>query len=224
MQKKNFDKLIFNPFDLTDEELMTNVKENERLYHALGGDKGVASHHQRHPISHQAKLIRYVLYLYDKNSPLWLTHPDIVSRKKEAARLAGFEINDTNERLDRIFLLDDELLSQSISAFIKYQHSDKLSVLISNEQVLYELQHVLRSQMLEFKDDKQRIDHFTTKTKLLSEQKSILSMIETYKYDIWQGDDPAYDKSMDILYDRKVTPEQIAKIELKKPKIRGLNV
>lgn len=224
MQKQNFDKLIFNPFDLTDEELITNAKENEKLYKALGAEKGVVGDYQRHPLAYQAKLVRYVLYLYDKNSPLWLTHPDVVSRKKESARLAGFNINEEESTLNNIFLLDDELLSQSISAFIKYQHSDKLSVLISNEQVLYELQHVLRSQMLEFKDDKQRIDHFKTKTALLSEQDKILDLIEKYKYDIWQGDDAAYDKSMDILYDRKVTPEQIAKIELKVPKIRGLNV
>lgn len=225
MNNKAFEKLIFNPLGLSDLELISQCKENERLFNALGEGEGLLGDKVRNRSeSLIAKQIRYILIMYDKNSPLWLTHPDIVARKKQAALISGFDINSSSSSLEDVYLLKDKFLARSISSFIRYQHNEKLSALISNEQVLYELQHALREQMNEFKDDKQRIDHFKIKTGLLAEQDKILSLIENYKFSIWQGDEAAYDTVMNIEYGRKSTPEQIAKIELKSPRILGYNV
>lgn len=224
MNRANFDRLIFNPIDISDEELIAQVGENERLYRALGGDEGFLGPDARHrDISYKAKQMRYVLVLYDKESPLWMTHPDIVSRKKQAALLAGYDIIKEENTLQQMYDLKDLFLAKSTSAFIRYQHSDKLSVLISNEQVLYEMQSRLMGSLTDFKDDKQMIDHYKTKAQLLEEQDKILNLIEKYKQEIWRGDDVGYDKTMNIEFDRRTTPEKISMVELKRPRIKGIN-
>ncbi len=218
MRRENFDKLIFNPFELSNEDLMEAARET-RLKDAIGAEEGILG--SRHKdLSWQCKQIRYVLYLYDKNSPLWITDPDIVNRKKRAASLAGFDILVNEAKtFDDLFFLKDPYLAKSVTAFIKYQHSNELSVLISTEQVLYELQSALREESSDFKDDKQKIEYFKTKAALLQEQDRILTLINKYMQQIWQSDTAAYEVTMDLEYNRKVTPEQIAAIPLKLPKI-----
>jgi hypothetical protein len=216
MRKENFSKMVFNPFEISDDVLMTNA-EGTKLYDLLGADQGIMSAHHMHTES-KAKRIRYILYMYDKGSPLWQTDPDVISRKKKAASLAGFDIlSERDNVLEQLFLLSDKNLAKSVSSFVRYQNSPELSTLISNEQVLYELQHVLREQLLDFKDDKQKIDHFKTKIELLEKQDRVLGLINKYKEQIWGGDDPAFEQTMELEFNRKTSPEQIALIQLKTP-------
>jgi len=213
MDKNQFKGLIFNPVGLSDQELIEQAREG-KLFNVLAGKSGIlgSAYQDEHYMACQ---IKFVLFLYDKGSPLWMTDPDIVARKKKAASLAGFDI--LNDRLDDLFLLKNVFLARSVTSFIKYQYNIELSALISNEQVLYELQHVLREELTEFKDDKQKIDHFKTKTELLTKQDAILDLCTKYKAEIWKEDQVAYEQTMEIEYGRKVTPEQIAIIEIKKP-------
>lgn len=217
MQKQHFNKLIFNPFGLPDEELLEQCTGNPKLYNLLGGDEGVVGSKSRHKNeSYRAKLVRYIFYMYDKESPLWEGFPDIIERKNEAASLAGFDIIGQKDTLQSIFLLDDIFLSNSVVAFIRYQHSNDLSALIVNEQSLYEMQASLLERMDDFKDDKAKVDHFKTKAALMKAQDDILELNDKYKSRIWRGDEDAYDKTMEIGFGRPTTPEKIAKIELKK--------
>ena len=217
MTRQNFSKLIFNPFELSDEVLIENASQG-KLFSVLGKEEGLMGSITNDQ-TYLAQQIRYVLYLYDKNSPLWLTDPDIIARKKKAASLAGFDILSDKKTTENLFLLKNVFMARSVSSFIQFQHSNELSVLISNEQVLYELQHVLREELVEFKDDKQKIDHFKTKTDLLEKQDKILGLISKYRDQIWQGDDEAYEQTMEIGFGRKVSPEQIAILEYKTPQM-----
>lgn len=215
MDKNFFRGLIFNPHGLSDQELIAQAEQG-KLFEILGGNDGIlGSFYQDEHF--KACQVRYVLYLYDKNSPLWMTEPDIASRKKKAASLAGFDILSEKSVLEGMFLLKNVFLARSVTSFIKFQYNIELSALISNEQVLYELQHVLREELTSFKDDKQKIDHFKTKTELLTKQDAILVLCNRYKSEIWKEDQSAYEMTMEIEYGRKVTPEQIAIIDLKTP-------
>lgn len=216
MRKENFSKMTFNPFEMSNESLLANA-EGTKLYDVLGGEEGIMG--AKHlGVEAKSKRIRYVLYLYDKNSPLWQVDPEISSRKKKSASLAGFDIlSEKPTVLDELFLLKDKYVARSVTTFIKHQYSNELSVLISNEQVLYELQHVLREELDDFKDDKQKIDHFKVKTELLEKQDKVLGLINKYKHQIWGGDEAATEVTLELGYGRKSTPEQIAQISLKTP-------
>jgi hypothetical protein len=219
MRRENFDKLIFNPFDLSDQELIEQVENNEKLFSILGGESGImGSLHTS--INRRAKHVRYTFYLYDKESPLWLSDPEIAGRKKHAASLAGYDVlNEPQERLDELFLLKDIHLAKSVSSFIRYQNSADLSALIMNEHIMYELHDGLVRHLNDFKDDKQLVDHYKTKLELTQKQDTLLNLINQYKHNIWQGDKVAEEVVMDVEYGRKAFPEQIALIEIKKPEI-----
>lgn len=220
MNKDHFHKLIFNPIGMIDEEIINQATENKKLYDVLGGENGIVGPKNRHKdISYQAKLCRYIFVLYDKNTPLWQTHPDIISRKKEAASLAGFDIINQTDTLDKVYKLDDIFLTKSVTSFIKYQYSYELAALIANEQVLFDIQESLMEHMDDFKDDKDKVSHYKTKIELAQKQDSLLEMNAKYRDLIWKEDDSAYEKTMELEYGRAVFPEQIAKIELKKPRI-----
>ena len=47
--------------------------------------------------THRYKVIRYIVLLYDKNSPLWGTIQDFNQRKITALQMAGFEVEKSNE-------------------------------------------------------------------------------------------------------------------------------
>lgn len=217
MVKENFNKLIFNPFGLSDEELIEQVEQKQKLYEVLGAEKGImGSFHTSK--ERRAKQIRYLLYLYDKHSPLWISDPDIKDRKKKAASLAGYDIlNDKKKTLDEIFLLSDPHLAKSVSSFIRYQNSATLSSLITDEHVLYELEEAILQHLDDFKDDKQMIDHYKVKLDLTEKKQKLLELINKNKYEIWQDDKEAEEITMDLEFGRKVTPEQIAMIPIKKP-------
>lgn len=215
MVRDSFKKLIFNPFELSDEELLHNASQG-RLFTVLGGDAGIMGSRHMDP-SYRAKQVRYVLYLYDKESPLWQTDPDIVSRKKKAASLAGYDILSDESGMKDAMMLTDVFLAKSVSTFIAYQNSGALAAMIANEQVLHELQGVLMETDDDFKDDKQKIDYFKTKTDLTEKQDKLIGLINKYRLDIWKNDDIAEGVTMELEYGRKATPEQIACIELKMP-------
>lgn len=216
MQKQHFNNLIFNPFGIPDDELLEQCTNNPKLFNLLGADDGIVGDKSRNrDESYRARLVRYVFYMYDKESPLWTANPDIVDRKKAAALLAGFDIIGQKDTLEKIFNLDDIFLTNSVVSFIQYQHSNDLSALIVNEQSLYAMQASLLEHMDDFKDDKAKVDHFKTKAALMKSQDEILELNEKYKARIWRDDKEAYEKTMDIGFGRATTPEKIAKIKLK---------
>ena len=215
---RHFSQMIFNPLEVEDKDLVDYCLGTDSLYQMLGGDNGVVNSRHR-DVSFRARQIRYILFLYDKNSPLWKLEPDIVNRKQRAAEISGFDMFAQKDTLEQMYHLDDIFLARSISSFIQYQYNHQLAAMIANEQVLFEMQTALRETMTEFKDDKSRIDHYKTKTALLIEQDKILDLINKYKDDVFKGDESALEKTMELGYNRKVTPEQIAMTELKKPDI-----
>lgn len=218
MERSKFNGLIFNPHGIPDQELVDYFATNEDLYRMIGRDSGIlGSLHT--DTSFRAKQIRYTLFMYDKGSPLWKIEPDVQQRKRRAAIEAGFDLIKQQGTLDQMYLLQDTHLAHSVSAFIVYQHSNTLGSLIAAEQTLHELQSVLMLRMDDFKDDKQKVDHFTTKTKLLAEQKKIVADINEYRDTIWHDDKDAEDVTMEMKYNRKRTPENIALHELKKPRV-----
>lgn len=217
MNRNSFKELIFNPYEISDEDLIANASQG-KLFQVLGGSDGVMGAEFVSEIN-LARKIRYILYLYDKNSPLWQTDPDIVARKRKAAHLAGWNIADENvlKELTAIFRLRDPFVTHSVTKFIRYQNSSPLQALMTNEQVLFDMTHVMMESLDKFNDDKQKIDHFKTKTALLQQQDNIMSLIEKYKTQIWKGDEEAYEQTMELEFGKKVSPEQIAQITIKRP-------
>lgn len=217
MNRSSFKDLIFNPYEISDEDLIHNASQG-KLFQVLGGEEGIMGAEFQSEMN-LARQIRYVLYLYDKNSPLWQTDPDIVQRKNKAAHLAGWNVSDESIviQLSPFFRLKDPFLTHSVTKFIRYQNSTPLQALITNEQVLFEMTHVMMESLDKFNDDKQKVDHFKTKTTLLQEQDKIINLIEKYKLEIWKGDEAAYEATMENEFGIAVTPEQIAQIPLKRP-------
>ena len=84
-KKEQFDGMILNPFELSDDELDLEIRSGV-LFEALGSEIW------DYPSKYRPYLIRYILYLYDKGSELRRYFPDIAERKKVCAELAGFDL------------------------------------------------------------------------------------------------------------------------------------
>lgn len=181
-RKEQFDKLIHNPFGEEPEETEVSVSFG-RLQHALNGIL------ECKPKKDIGRLSQYILYLYDKNTPLISYEPDIDKRKRTAATLAGYDLEKDKNRLEKIFFLSDTNISQVVMNFIRFQRSREWSSLVTNEQLFWELQDGIINRYDDFKDDEQVLKGFERKTMLSKKSDQIVELISKYEEALFNGDE-----------------------------------
>lgn len=122
------------------------------------------------------KEIAYIVYLYDKNSPLNKIG-DLISRKEFGADKAGFNVD--NDDLTYLFDLASPTIRKAILSYLRNANSLEFAALVTFEQRFYEnLEYLLKP--LEDDDDSGRtLKAVELKGKLEnSTQNLIVSIVE----------------------------------------------
>jgi hypothetical protein len=172
------------------------------------------------------KLIRYIVLMYSKDTPLSKKFTDLAIRKKEAATLSGFDmvkdsipvplkpLDDPDEEDDRpepvsllqsIYNLSDETIGQMVIGFLRHQDDLTFTMLASNEQTFYEYQQALMSEITDFRNDMDKMKALDVKTKLMDESDKIAARIQKYRKDLY-----VEDKIIDLARKRNSSPESVA--------------
>jgi hypothetical protein len=163
------------------------------------------------------KQIRYVVLMYDINSPLRSHYPDLAKRKEFAADLAGYDLmkddvttlfefrvkNDADE-----YVPDEELLNMIIK-YLKYQNNWVWSMIVSNEQAFYEYnQRVMMP--VDGARDKDILQAINIKTQIMTSQDEIYQRLQKYYRDLSGGDTGLEEV---ITKRKRLRPEDIANVQ-----------
>lgn len=160
------------------------------------------------------KQIRYVLLMYDLNSPLRNHYPDLHKRKEFAASIAGYDLmKDDVTTLFEFKIKNEqdeyepnEVLLGVIMKYLKYQNNWVWSMIVSNEQAFYE--YNMRVMMpVEGNKDKDILQAINIKTQIMTSQDEIYQRLQKYYKDLSGGDTQLEDA---IVKRKRVRPEQIA--------------
>ena len=151
------------------------------------------------------KLLKYIIYMYDKNTPMRELYQELQERKIECALLSGYSEKKDKTILEELYNLTDKRACELISSFLKYQNHKSWALLVSNEEVLWQYQQELKNPKTDFRQDKEKLEALEIKSKLMNECDSIIKRIEGYEEKIY-GDDKKLKDAM-----KNVTsPENIA--------------
>lgn len=177
--------------------------------------------------THVDQIIKYIILMYSKQSPLAKKFTDLTIRKTQAAIMAGFDmVEDLKGSIDfiagegeddedielvipslltKLYDFLDEQMSEMIVGFLRFQNDLRYSMLESNRQTFYEYQQTLLSPVLMIRNDKDRITALAVKSKLMEDSDAIALRIEKYEQEVYV--DP---KAIDHVRKRRSSPESIA--------------
>jgi len=161
------------------------------------------------------KMMRYVLLMYDQNSPLREYYPELGKRKNFAASIAGYDLDkdDVTELFDfKIKNEEDEYVPceamlELIMKYLKYQNNWIWSMIISNEQAFYEFnQRVMMP--VDGSRDKDILQAVNIKTQIMQSQDDIAQRLKKYFRELSGGDEQLEDA---IIKRKRLSPESQAK-------------
>lgn len=151
-------------------------------------------------------LIRYIMVLYDKKSPLIRSFTNLEQRKREAAVLAGYDLEVDAERVAKLFDFTDQDLQNLALYFLEEQNDMWYCNLVSNEQTFYEYQKALLAEVKLVDGDKDKMSTLVIKSKLQDECEKIAERVEKYYTKVYgEGEEKAKAKTKDF------SPESIAR-------------
>jgi hypothetical protein len=150
------------------------------------------------------KVIKYMMYMYDNQSPLLTLFPDIMQRKKEAAELAGIE---DEKLLTELYSFKDAKFLAMVHEFLVHQNNRIWSMIVVSEQTFYEYQQKLLKPVTDADGDKNLLQATQIKSKLMEDCDTINQRLEGY-YRKFYGEDDELVKKTDGF--RRYTPEDIA--------------
>jgi hypothetical protein len=163
------------------------------------------------------KQLRYVILMYDINSPLRNHYPDLLKRKEFAADMAGYDLMkddvttlfDFKQKNDEDEYEPNEELLGVIMKYLKYQNNWVWSMIVSNEQAFYE--YNMRVMMpVEGSRDKDILQAINIKTQIMTSQDEIYQRLQKYYRDLSGGDAQLEDA---IVKRKRVRPEDIANVQ-----------
>lgn len=151
------------------------------------------------------KVIRYIVLMYDKNSPLPRRFSNLDLRKKEASSLAGFNPDDPNLKAYKEF--QDQEFTDMVVEFLILQNNYTWTMLVSNEQTFYEFQKTLLQESSMIRNDKDKISAIASKAKLMEESDKIVERINAYYKQVFTEE-----KLIESAKRIASSPEEIAKL------------
>ena len=152
------------------------------------------------------QIIKYLVLMYDKHSPLVSKYPDLETRKEKAIDLAGINFGTQRKLIERLTSLNDDDLLTVVAQMLRKQGEQDFSLLISQEQLFYELlQNVLDP--IESDSDKDQMTALEKKAKLSGMLEEVGERIEKYRARYYRGDDDMEEK---VRKHYRLTPENIA--------------
>lgn len=193
--KKDFENLRYPVFSV-EKNLLDKIKELAPYAELLTDSDG------RSDIDN---LIRYTMVLYDKESRLIKYFTNLEQRKKEAAVLAGYDLESDAGILATLFDFTDPDLQTIALYFLEEQNDMSFRLLISNEQTFSEYQKALMTN-ISIGDEKDKMSALNIKTKLMEESDRIVERVEKYYIKVYgEGEEKAKAKTRDF------SPESIAR-------------
>ena len=189
--KEDFDKMIFNPY---------KIKSLKRKYPKL---KMFTSFQKA-----DERMISYVLYMYDHNTPMKEQFPDLKVRKEQCAVLSGYDLKTDKEVLNDMFFFTSSKLIDMVDEFLRKQSNRIWSMIVSNEQTFFEYQTKLLSPV-EGDRDKDILQALQIKSKIMDDLNTINERLESYYMKLY-GEDQELLKV--IKADKRLTPEFIANL------------
>jgi hypothetical protein len=197
--KRDFKELKYADVFSVEKNLLENIKEL-RPYAVM------LSHEGDNKRPDLDKLVRFIMALYDKKSPIIKQLTNLDQRKKEAALVAGYDLKFDADTLDALFAFTDHEMQILALQFLKDQNDMYWTMIVSNEQTFWEFQRALNQRIKDTKDDKQWMDALNVKSKLMEECDRITERVETYYVKVF-GDGDALAKAKQT---RGFSPEAIA--------------
>lgn len=156
------------------------------------------------------KVMKYIICVYDYNSPFVRDYRSLTVRKQEAARFVGYSLIEDEPILKIIFELSNEIYLKAVDVFLKEFVRSRLWALISGQETLFWEFNIRVLQPINGtgKDgkeigEKETIAAMAAKTALSNSQIDLISQIET-GYQSLYGDD------VKKFTNRSTSPEQIA--------------
>lgn len=86
------------------------------------------------------KVMRYIMCMYDKNTPYRHKYPDVLKRKIEIAHDVGFPINDSgifNDPVEDFLKGKNKVINRKIVEFVRIHRNFKYSFLVGIENSYY---------------------------------------------------------------------------------------
>jgi hypothetical protein len=162
------------------------------------------------------KTIRYILLMYDANSPLRLYYPDLEQRKIAAADLAGFDwgVEDMEEILEFKIkteggIVPNEEMLVMIMNYLKYQNNWVWTMIVSNSEAFYEYNKRVMMPV-EGNRDKDILQAINIKTQIMQSQDDIYLRLQRY-YKEMSGGDPMLEEEIKVR--KRLRPEEIANVQ-----------
>lgn len=128
--KEDFDKCLYNVFAIPRNRTIASVYPIFKQYKEFKGDLGELNNNN---------MIRYIVYVYDKNSPLQAVD-EMPKRKAEAAALAGFvpkSDGEFHEDLVRVMKGTHDIANKMIIRYLRMQKRPTYSLLVATNEAYY---------------------------------------------------------------------------------------
>jgi len=158
------------------------------------------------------RMIRYVLLMYDMNSPLREYYPELEKRKQFAASTAGYDLDkdDVTGLFDFKIKVEDEEVAYEellnlIVKYLKYQNNYVWSMIVGNEQAFYEFNKRVMIPV-DGTRDKDILQAVDIKNKLMDAQDNIVQRLQRYLREL-TGEDDKLEES--ITKRKRLRPENI---------------
>lgn len=151
------------------------------------------------------KFIKYIIYMYDKSSPVRTMIKNMDEAKKFSAQKAGYDLKKDAIRLDELFLLVAHQDQYAVTQYLIHQNDRIWSTIVANEETYYEYISKLLDPVSSEKD-KETLQALQVKSKLMEDLDAINARLEKY-YDKMTG---GQEDLAEMLKDRRVSPERIA--------------
>ena len=123
--ESDFDSMFFNPYGIKG-SILKKYPKIKMFKSFLKADD---------------KLIRYVLYVYDLNTPLKEYYPDLKIRKEEAAKLSGYDLAKDKDFLYQIFFFKKFKNFKIDKKFLKKKNKLGWVINILKEKNFFEIQN-----------------------------------------------------------------------------------
>jgi hypothetical protein len=156
------------------------------------------------------KILKYILFLYDPKSPLIKDSRNIKTRKQEAARLAGFDLQKDTDFLDSLYSFKNKEAAAKTVLFLKeFIHNRTWSMIVSHEQTFYEYNERLMKPVEDDKETKEKdiMSTIVLKSKLVQDLKDIHSTLKEYYKEMFDDDD-----LRDKVVNTRISPETMARV------------
>lgn len=198
---KEFKAMEFNVFSIPKEkDLLRSMPKMKQIPEFKSCD---------HP--DRDRLIRYVCYAYDKNSPVRHHFKSLEDKKMNAAVLAGFDPDEDSDTIDAMMRFDPNdsygaIVLILVDGFLRFIHDNVWSMIVTNEEVFNEYRSQLLATTISDKS-KELLQSLELKSKLMEQMDIIVDRLDGYYRKLY-GDDEEIRKA---LRKKRVTPESFAK-------------